>query len=181
MPSARQPARRKKLKENDVETYLKYTNDRIYEQLTYAETKHAVLIGFVGATIFAIVGVIFEIKGCNLTWLKICLGVIAGFLLVPLFISFSSFFPNTNGLKKDKRNIYFYGDIAKYNDTETYLSEIANCQDPEKHLAAQNIQVSAIIMKKHKKFKLSLYCCIASIIPVFYIYIFIALFLLKRI
>ena len=53
--------------------YLKDVNDRIYEQLSYAEAKHAVLIGFIGAAIFALIGIIIDIgtNSLNLLWLQI--------------------------------------------------------------------------------------------------------------
>lgn len=152
--------------------YLKDVNDRIYEQLSYAEAKHAVLIGFIGAAIFALIGIIIDIgtNSLNLLWLQIWIGVIVGLLILPLGVSLSSFYPNTK--KKDigkGNNLYFYGDISKYKSVELYLDEIINCSDIERHLASQNMQVSLIITKKHSKFILALNLCLASFFPLHYI------------
>lgn len=152
--------------------YLKDVNDRIYEQLSYAEAKHAVLIGFIGAAIFALIGIIIDIgtNSLNLLWLQIWIGVIVGLLILPLGVSLSSFSPNTK--KKDTgkgNNLYFYGDISKYKSVELYLDEIINCSDIERHLASQNMQVSLIITKKHSKFILALNLCFASFFPLHYI------------
>lgn len=151
--------------------YLKDSNDRIYEQLSYAEAKHAVLIGFIGATIFALIGIVVDLgmNYCNLIWLQIWIGVTAGLLLFPLIVSFSSFYPNTKRIGIEK-NLYFYGDISKYENVENYLADIKDCHNIEKHLAAQNMQVSSIIVKKHFKFTLALNLCLASFIPLHYIW-----------
>lgn len=160
--------------------YLKDINNRIYEQLSYAEAKHAVLIGFIGAAIFALIGIIIDIgaSSLNLLWLQIWIGVIVGLLILPLGVSFSSFYPNLNKKGTDKsNNLYFYGDISKYKSVQLYLDEIANCSNIEHQLASQNIQVSSIITKKHFKFILALNLCLASVFPLHYIG---TIFLMKK-
>ena len=153
------------------DNYLKDANDRIYEQLSYAEAKHAVLIGFVGAAIFSIIGIIIDLKDSNLLWLQIWLGIIVSTLLVPLIVSFLSFYPNTKILKANRKNLYFYGDIAKYKNAESYLKDIHKAEDLNTHIAEQNIIVSSIIMKKHRKFSIALKLCAASIFPPYYLVI----------
>lgn len=158
---------------------LKEANDRIYEQLSYAEAKHAVLIGFVGAAIFSIVGIIIDLRNDNLLWLQIWLGVIAATLLPPLIISFLAVYPNTKVLKNNKRNLYFYGDIAKYKNADSYLSDINKCGDLNTHIAEQNIMVSSIVIKKNKKFSIALKLCAASLFPPYYLVIFLKLIINK--
>lgn len=148
--------------------YLKEANDRIYEQLSYAETKHAVLLGFIGATIFAIVGIIINLKDSNLLWLQILLGAMAFTMIIPLIISLISFYPNRSKLRENK-NLYFYGDIGTFKNAEEYLDKINNSLDLEKQLAEQNITVSSIVSRKHNKFKIALQFCIASIFPPYYL------------
>lgn len=155
----------------DLNNYLKEANDRIYEQLSYAEAKHAVLIGFVGAAIFSIVGIIIDLKDANLLWLQIWLGVIAATQLAPLIISFLSVYPNTKTLKDNRKNLYFYGDIAKYKNSGSYLSDINKCGDLNTHIAEQNIIVSSIVIKKNKRFSIALKLCAASIFPPYYLVI----------
>ena len=153
------------------DNYLKDANDRIYEQLSYAEAKHAVLIGFVGAAIFSIIGIIIDLKDSNLLWLQIWLGIIASTLLAPLIVSFLSFYPNTKTLKANRKNLYFYGDIAKYKNAELYLKDIHKAEDLNTHIAEQNIMVSSIVIKKHNKFSFALKLCAASIFPPYYLVI----------
>lgn len=155
----------------ELHNHLKDANDRIYEQLSYAEAKHAVLIGFVGAAIFSIIGIIIDLKDENLLWLQIWLGVIAATLLAPLIISFLSFYPNTKTLKVNRKNLFFYGDIAKYKNSGSYLSDINKCGDLNTHIAEQNILVSSIVMKKHSMFSIALKLCAASIFPLYYLVI----------
>lgn len=164
---------RKVVEKEERDNYLKETNDRIYEQLSYAEAKHAVLIGFVGAAIFSIIGIVIDLRDTGPLWLQIWLGVIAATLLAPLIISFLSFYPNTKALKADRKNLYFYGDIAKYGDAEVYLSDIGKNEELNTHLAEQNIKVSSIVMNKHKKFTIALKLCAASIFPPYYLVIFV--------
>lgn len=152
--------------ELELHEYLKEANDRIYEQLSYAETKHAVLLGFVGAAIFAIVSIIIDLRDLNLLWLQILLGAMAFSMVIPLVISLSSFYPNLKKLRDN--NLYFYGDIGKFKSAEEYLDKFNESSDLDEQLAEQNITVSSIVSSKHNKFKLALPFCIASIFPPFY-------------
>ena len=159
-----------KKEEIEVHEHLKEANDRIYEQLSYAETKHAVLLGFVGAAIFAIAGIIIELRNSNLLWLQILLGATAFSLVFPLIISLISFFPNRSKLNQERKaNLYFYEDIRKFKNAEEYLNKINDSLDLDKQLAEQNITVSTIVSKKHNKFKIALQLCIASIFPPYYL------------
>ena len=69
--------------------------------------------------------------------------------------------------------MYFYGDIANYKDGIEYLEAVDNSKNLEEQLADQNIKVSQIICRKHKKFLLALNFTIASILPIYYIYMII--------
>ena len=165
--------------ELELHEHLKEVNDRIYEQLSYAETKHAVLLGFIGATIFAIVSIIIDLKDSNLLWLQILLGAMAFSMIIPLIISLSSFYPNRSKLRENK-NLYFYGDISTFKNVEEYLDKINGALDLNKQLAEQNVTVSSIVSSKHDKFKIALQFCIASIFPPYYI-VLIFMLLLKLI
>ena len=156
------------MEEKSQHEYLMDANNRIYEQLTYAETKHAVLIGLLGASVFAIIGIVIDLSGANLKWLQILLGCVAALMFLPLIVSIVSFFPNRRTLEKSK-NLYFYGDVGKYKNSDTYLNDVNSAQDLDNHLARQNIVVSKIITKKHDKFVLALHLCLASIFPLHYI------------
>ena len=149
---------------------LKEMNEIIYNQLSYAETKHAVLIGLVGAAIFAIVGIMVDINNpCSqlIIGIQIGLGYVALSLTIALLISLFSFFPKLNKLREN--NLYFYGDIAKYNDARKYVDDVERSADLEEQLAEQNIVISQIILSKHKKFKIALNITIASLLPPYYL------------
>lgn len=161
--------------ELELHEYLKEANDRIYEQLSYAETKHAVLLGFIGAAIFAIVSIIIDLKDSNLLWLQILLGTMAFSMIIPLIISLSSFYPNLKKLRDN--NLYFYGDIGKFKSAEEYIGKFNESSDLDEQLAEQNITVSSIVFSKHKKFKIALQFCIASIFLPYYIGLIIILIL----
>lgn len=150
--------------EQNLKQYLKDLNERVYEQLTYAEAKNAVLIGLLGAAIFSLVGIIIDLKESNLLWLQIYLGVISSGLIIPLLISLFSFYPNTKHLNGNK-NLYFYGDVAKFLDAESYLNDIKKIEDLESQIAEQNIAVSKIVMKKHKMFSIALKLTVICIFP----------------
>ena len=159
-----------KKEEIEVHEHLKEVNDRIYEQLSYAETKHAVLLGFIGVALFAIVSIIIELRDLDLIWLQILLSVMAGSLVFPLIISLASFFPNRSKLNQERKaNLYFYEDVQKFKDAEEYLDKINDSLDLDKQLAEQNITVSSIVSKKHNKFKIALHLCVASIFPPYYL------------
>ena len=160
------------MENKDKENYLKMCNDRIYEQLTYAETKNAILSALLGATIFGIIGIIMDLNVEVFLWLIIVLGVSMLSMVVALIISLSSFVPVVSTLNS-KRNLYFYGDIANYKDGIEYLEAVDNSKSLEEQLADQNIKVSQIICRKHKKFSLALNFTIASILPIYYIYMII--------
>ena len=155
----------------DKYEYLKYMNDRIYEQLTYAETKHAVLLGLVGIAVFALIGIIIDINDCNLVWLQIILGIKVCSNLIAMLVSLSSFYPNVKSLNKEKFNLFFYGDIAELKNGENYIEEIEKTSDSDlqKRIAEQNIYVSKMITTKHNKFKIALNLIIASVILPYYI------------
>lgn len=153
--------------DEELHNHLKEVNDRIYEQLSYAETKHAVLIGFTGAAVFALIGIIIDISEYDLLWLQIVLGVMSFSMLISLVFSLSSFIPNRSKMRPS--NLYFYGDIEKLPNAENYISNINNDNDLNFQLAEQNITVSKIISKKHDKFKIALNLCVASIVLPYYI------------
>lgn len=161
----------------ELEEYLKDANDRIYEQLSYAEAKHAVLIGFLGAAIFSLIGIIIDLKEFNLMWLQVWIGVVAVLLLAPFVVSITALYPNRKTLKKKTRNLYFYGDISKFTDDNDYLTKVKDDADLSVNLANQNIQVSKIVTKKHDKFSLALNLCLASLFPIHYIGIIVLLIL----
>ena len=89
--------------------YLEMTNNRIYEQLSYAEAKNGVLVGLLSAIILALLGLAFDESSEKVV--DIILYIYSGILGLSLVISLISFFPNTDPLGK-KANLYFWGNIA---------------------------------------------------------------------
>lgn len=160
------------MSEEEIRNQLQLTNERIYEQLTYAETKNAVLVGLLGAAIFGITSVIIDLNETDLLWLKIILGISIGSMLIALCVSLSSFFPiqQTQNLKRDK-NLFFYGDIAKFKSGDDYILEAKRAKDIELQLAEQNLLVSTIVCKKHRKFIVALQFTFASIFLPYYLYL----------
>ena len=152
---------------------IKEMNEIIYNQLSYAETKHAVLVGLVGAAIFAIVSIIVDINDPSsrvIIGIQIGLGYVAFSLTVALLLSLFSFLPKLNKQSKTRAiNLYFYGDIANYIDAQKYVNDVDESVDLSQQLAEQNIVISQIIMAKHKKFKIALNITIASLIPPYYL------------
>ncbi|MFA7436232.1 MAG: Pycsar system effector family protein [Bacilli bacterium] len=146
---------------NDVLEILKKINDRLYEQLVYAETKHAILIGFSSAAIFGLTNLILKKSIMNMTWLIILLGSMILFLFFSILCSLISFYP-IRGTKDNKFNIYFYGNIEKIENSNAFIDIIKKC-DNSCSLADQNIVISKIITRKHNIFQLSLILCICGL------------------
>ena len=152
---------------------LSEMNEIIYNQLSYAETKNAVLVGLVGAALFSIVGIIVDINDFSsklIIGIQIALGCVALQFIIALLISLFSFLPNLSKQSTVRKiNKYFYGDIATYKDAKQYVTDVKNSADLEEQLAEQNIIISKIIMAKHAKFKIALNITIASLIPPYYL------------
>ena len=166
---------------NDRIDYLKKMNDRIYEQLAYAETKNGIMIGLLTAIIGVIAGVF--IAGIQLCcWLEIYFWLILATFTIALIVCIFSFFPVLQTLQNTpKPNLFFYGDLAKLNSVEEYVHQITNCADIATHIEAQNIQVSKIIIRKHKCFKISLHFIMAGVLlPIYLIYLIVMVVKTKK-
>lgn len=166
---------------NDRIDYLKNINDRIYEQLAYAETKNGIMIGLLTAILGVIAGVF--IAGIQLCcWLEIYFWLIFATFTIALIVCIFSFFPVLRTLKNTpKPNLFFYGDLAKLNSVEEYEYQITNCADIATHIEVQNIQVSKIIIRKHKCFKISLHFIMAGVLlPIYLIYLIVMLVKTKK-
>ena len=156
------------LMKDKKQEYLEATNNRIYEQLSYAEAKNGVLVGLLGAVILALLGLAFDEKTGKIA--DIILYIFSGMLGLSLSISLMSFFPNTDPLGK-KPNLYFWGNIAAFSNEEEYLKSFEDKKDElEDQLARQNIQVARIIRRKHMLFSLSLKIIAIAIFPPLIIY-----------
>lgn len=149
-------------------------NDRIFEQLSFADNKLNFIL--VSATMLlsgAIAGVISLIVGINwdLSWWK---WVILAYLcwMIILFAASVIFClegikPNLNKLDATgKRNIYFYGDIGKFDGAESYLKAIEK-NSLEDDLALENIEVSRIVCNKHVNEQYGASLLISGICPIF--------------
>lgn len=162
-------ARRDKMKEKAKE-YLQFMNEKIYSQLSYAEAKHAVLSGLVGAALFALIGVIIDIGDLGLCWLQIILGVMAASMVATLIVSLASFYPFNKTLNPNRKyNLFFYGDLAKICNGAEYIEKIDDIEDGVVQLAEQNILLSKIIMRKHNMFVIALNLLFASIFLPYYL------------
>lgn len=169
------------MKIKDRIDYLRTINDRIYEQLAYAETKNGIMIGLLTAILGVIAGVL--IAGIQLCcWLKIYFWLILSTFTIALIVCIFSFFPVLRTLNNiPKPNLFFYGDLAELNSVEEYEHQIAGCTDIAPHIEAQNIQVSKIIIRKHKCFKISLHFVMAGILlPIYLIYLIVRIVKTKK-
>ena len=167
-----------KMKEGTKE-YLQFMNEKIYSQLSYAEAKHAVLSGLVGAALFALIGVIIDIGGLGVCWLQIILGIMALSMVATLTVSISSFYPFNKTLNINRKyNLFYYGDIAKIRNGAEYREIIDKTEDEDDQLSEQNILISQIIMRKHKMFVIALNLLFASIFLPYYLVLIV--FLIMR-
>lgn len=141
--------------------YYKEANDRIYEQLNFAEAKNGVLVGLYTAIIFGLINLFFECLPC---WGKIILSISLGFMAIGMIICILSFIPNVKTLKNE-RNLFFWGDIAKLSDFNEYDSLINKEEILLESLAKQNIHVAKIVAKKNKIFSISINYLFAGIFP----------------
>ena len=142
-------------------SYYKEANDRIYEQLTFAEAKNGILIGLYTAIIFGLINLFFECLPC---WSKIILSISLVLMAVGLFICLLSFVPNVK-THKNERNLFFWGDIAKLRDFNEYDDLIDKEEILLENLAKQNIHVAKIVAKKNKIFSISINYLFAGIFP----------------
>lgn len=141
--------------------YYKESNDRIYEQLTFAEAKNGILVGLYTAIIFGLINLFFECLPC---WCEIILSISLGFMVIGMIICLISFIPNVKTLKNE-RNLFFWGDIAKLNDFNEYDSLISKEEILLENLAKQNIHVAKLVAKKNKIFSISINYLFAGIFP----------------
>ncbi len=147
---------------------LKNMLDRVYEQLSYAETKNGVLLGVFGAIAAILAGFIVADIPC---WLMIFLGITAIVFLAGMLICIWSFFPNTKVLDGSPRpNFYSWIDMANFKNTKDFLDNIEDTENFDEHILAQCIQVSRIIRRKHHFFVNALYILVAGIFPPFWIF-----------
>ena len=80
-----------------------------------------------------------------------------------------------------KPNLFFYGDLAKLNSVEKYEHQITNCAEIATHIEAQNIQVSKILIRKHKCFRISLHFIMAGVLlPIYLIYLIVMVVKTKK-
>lgn len=155
----------------DKEKYLESSNNRIYEQLSYAEAKNGILVGLLGAVILALLGLAFGESTTKK--IDVVLYIYSGIFGISLLISLWSFFPNTDPLD-EKENLYFWGNIANFNSGAEYLNAVdAKTEQLANHLASQNVQVSRIIRRKHRLFSIALRIVVIAFIPPMIFYYFI--------
>lgn len=158
---------------------LKEIFDNTNNWLKYAEAKHTVLIGLIGAALFGIHNyadrfcswkLIFQI------WLLICgiLFMISG--LISLISFMPILYPLKSKSKKPNRelNLIYYKDIASTEPNE-YLSllDISNQDKISKSLVEQIIINSRIAVHKFRLFSVSLWLVLIGIFPPFISILFI--------
>lgn len=152
---------------NDRNEYLTKVNERIYEQLNFAETKNGIFSGILGAAIWGVFSAIDT--GC--LYLDIYLYIMGVSFSIALIFLLFTFYPNRKTLN-GKGNLYFWGYIAQKSNARSYISEVEKDYDLlDEQLAEQNIQVSRIISRKHKIFTISIKFTIAGVLPLFYFYL----------
>ena len=147
---------------------VKNANDRIYEQLTFAEAKNGVLLGLLTAVILGIANFIDYDK--NPLWLFIYFVIAIISMGLGVLLCALSFVPNKKTLDKSPSpNLYFWGDIANFKNVDEYNKALSNVEDDFDHLEAQNIQVPRIIARKYCFFNYALHMFIAGVFPIHWI------------
>jgi hypothetical protein len=145
-------------------------NDRLYDQIVYAETKNAIFVGLFGAAIFAVISldpdgqVIFEF------WKWYFLGVLA----IGLGVTLLSFMPQTGKTNSNQpSNPYFWKDIMAFVSVAEYRKAIDQSQTSiESLLMEQNLYLAAIVNRKHVFFKSTLAILFGGIFPPFFLFLF---------
>jgi hypothetical protein len=173
-------------KEEQVTTKLTAICQVIIDWLKYAEAKNAVLLTFSGAGITATLTYLGAVPTLP-RFLKIGFLMATFFLCLSAFICAISFLPKTNlenltGLReksvtkrrqsqKNSDNLYYYGDLQKYNSEELldkmnefYFDRSIQLPYKKEHLdiASQIVINSEIALIKFKLFTISLWLLIFS-------------------
>ena len=112
--------------------------------------------------IFGILAFVFNENVPN--WLQIYLSVVSGILLIGLIVCVISFIPNTKTLL-GKKNMFFWGDIAKIRNKEDYIKDVQNLELLYDDLAEQNIHVARLVKKKNLFFSISVNILLMAIFP----------------
>lgn len=152
--------------ENEKYELIKLMNDRIYEQLNYAEAKNGILTGLLGGGVAAMLSSLPEIS-CELRWLKIYLLIVGGLFILAMCISLISFLPNTKKLDNKRVNYMFWGDVAAQTDVAKYLNDVT--KNPIQDLAEQNMHVARIVTRKQLFFKVALKISLFALCPIVFI------------
>nr|VFK12306.1 MAG: hypothetical protein BECKLPF1236B_GA0070989_103316 [Candidatus Kentron sp. LPFa] len=144
---------------------------RVIDMVKYAEAKHAILIGFAGASIFGFSKLFLPgINTANI-FLYIYYFTFVAFSGLAILISLFSFLPILGNELSTDNSVYF-GHAAQC-DPDTYMKEFEDtlkngARPGVNHLIAEEIVVnSKIAARKFKLFKYALACFIsAALTPV---------------
>ena len=152
-----------------IESYLKDTLSNINYWLAFAEAKNAAIIGLN----IAMLGLVADFISSKSQYSIFGFYLIGAGLILSLFFSLLSFFPNLNSdqddvhqIIKDRDNLLFYGDICRYSASEyiqalykQYCNVDIDCSEISKYeldYANEIIINSKITMVKYKLFKYAL-------------------------
>lgn len=159
-----------------MEERLKYVLSSVIDWLKFGEAKNAALVALNGAAILSLIGAVKDIGNSAISYFLVHL-TIPG-LLIGLGISLNairsivskSYSPNLN-FTDITDHVLFYGDIAKYSDTE-YLKKLYafHKEDaPETYSALETEFACQIIINAriaNRKFKLFNYGLIVTIVAI---------------
>ena len=147
--------------------------------LKYAEAKHVILIGFVGAGLFSTLNLLEHFCNWNIVlqvWIYFCITL----FIISCLISLTSFMPILFPLKNKKQtkkiNLIYFKDIAT-KEPEEYLLllGISNPDSISLSLSEQIIINSRIAVYKFKLFSISLWLILIGLFPPFAFILFIKL------
>lgn len=163
-----------------MENYFNQIIDRVSEWLKFAEGKHAILIGFNGAAIFAIISILLNDVEIPIPVFYYLLYV-CSMLLFSMITSLISFVPmlvkpeNNNkyfNLDISKRNLLYFGDLAslEYDQLIERFAAITkfnkkNITYLHKYYAEQIINNSRIALRKYKLFSISIWFDLFGVFP----------------
>lgn len=132
--------------------------------LQYAEAKNGALLTINGALIFSTLSLFDDFK--TLPFFKYTLALFLICIAISLIINFWSFFPNSNvDTLKKKKNLLFWGTIAKYDTTEDYSSFMEKeMNDIDSHIEEEILINSKITRTKYLRFIYALRLTISGLI-----------------
>jgi len=150
--------------------YLRYMSGRIYDQVSFSEAKHGLLVAADTALIASAIGVAssIEITEKSPNWELPLIWFVAGWItllaFISLIISIKAIIPSMKNNGETKPNLYFHKDVAEMDTSKTYDACIDENNEIE-DIENENIAVAKIIKAKNASCKRSALIMIDAIFP----------------